>query len=283
MAARITRPTRTSRPSRRHSAPPPSRGRRGSPPAAGRCCSRPPASLPRKASLPSTSRAMRSPTRRARGMSWVTTTEVTPSSLLDRVDQLADGRRGDRVEAGGRLVEQHHLGVEGQRAGEGDALAHPSREVGGHLPARCRLQPHLAELLADACRRSPPRSARCARAAGRRRCRRRSSSRTGRRSGTAWRCAGGRGRARASPSCVRSVPSKTTRAGLRLLQAVELAQGHALAGPRAAEDHQALALAGCRSRGRRGSPGRHTSWSGRGSRRGASRRLGVLAQAENRR
>src|SRR5918999_1967843 len=46
--------------------------------------------------------------------------------LLDRVDERADGGRGDGVEARGRLVEQHHLRIERERAGEGHALAHAS-------------------------------------------------------------------------------------------------------------------------------------------------------------
>src|SRR5512139_2837735 len=37
--------------------------------------------------------------------------------LLELPDQLLDARRGDRVERGGRLVEQHDLRVGGERAG----------------------------------------------------------------------------------------------------------------------------------------------------------------------
>src|SRR5687768_16823466 len=38
--------------------------------------------------------------------------------LLNRVDQLADRGRGRGIEPRGRLVEQHHLGVQGERAGQ---------------------------------------------------------------------------------------------------------------------------------------------------------------------
>ena len=138
----------------------------------------------------------------------------------------------------------------------------PERSEGILLSTSVQL--HQGELLAAPCRRSPPRRGRCARAAGRRRCRTRSSSRTGRRSGRAWRCGGGAGTARARSSVHRSVPSKTTLPRVGPLEAVELAQGHALAGARAAEDDQALAAAGRRSRGRRARSGRRTSWSGRG-------------------
>src|SRR4051812_26375132 len=48
---------------------------------------------------------------------------------LDRVDELADGGRGDGVEPGGGLVEEHHLRIEGQGAGERYALLHAAGEV----------------------------------------------------------------------------------------------------------------------------------------------------------
>ena len=45
-------------------------------------------------------------------------------------DQLVDDVGQDRVEAGGRLVEEDHLGVGGDGAGEADALLHAARELG---------------------------------------------------------------------------------------------------------------------------------------------------------
>src|ERR1700720_1698137 len=44
-------------------------------------------------------------------------------------NQLADGRRRDRVEAGRGLVVEQHLRVEGKGAGKGGALANAAGEV----------------------------------------------------------------------------------------------------------------------------------------------------------
>ena len=49
------------------------------------------------------------------------------------LDQLAQQRGAHRVETGVGLVEQHDLGVEHERAGEPGTLAHPPRELVGHL------------------------------------------------------------------------------------------------------------------------------------------------------
>ena len=56
--------------------------------------------------------------------------------LVDLLDQLAQQRRADRVQAGVGLVEQHDVGVEHERAREAGALAHPARELVRHLVAR---------------------------------------------------------------------------------------------------------------------------------------------------
>src|SRR6266550_1112992 len=45
-------------------------------------------------------------------------------------DQPVDDIGHDRVEAGGRLVEEHDLGLGGDRAGERDPLLHPARQLG---------------------------------------------------------------------------------------------------------------------------------------------------------
>ena len=45
------------------------------------------------------------------------------AALAELVDQLVDVAGGDRVEAGGRLVEEQHLRVAEQRPGQGDPLA----------------------------------------------------------------------------------------------------------------------------------------------------------------
>src|SRR5215211_512996 len=53
--------------------------------------------------------------------------------LVDLLDQLAQQCGADRVEAGVRLVEEHDVRVEHERAGEAGALAHAARELVGHL------------------------------------------------------------------------------------------------------------------------------------------------------
>src|SRR4051812_24797911 len=55
--------------------------------------------------------------------------------LVDLLDQLAQQRGADRVEARVGLVEEHDVGVEHEGAREAGALAHPARELVGHLVA----------------------------------------------------------------------------------------------------------------------------------------------------
>ena len=45
------------------------------------------------------------------------------AAAAELVDQLVDVAGGDRVQAGGRLVEEQHLRVAEQRPGQGDPLA----------------------------------------------------------------------------------------------------------------------------------------------------------------
>src|SRR3954447_15505022 len=68
--------------------------------------------------------------------------------LVDLLDQLAQQRGADRVEAGVGLVEEHDVGVEHERAGEAGALAHPARELVRHLVVRA-LEADLAQAAAD--------------------------------------------------------------------------------------------------------------------------------------
>src|SRR3954447_1517731 len=68
--------------------------------------------------------------------------------LVDLLDQLAQQRGADRVQAGVGLVEEHDVGVEHERSREAGALAHPARELVGHLVAGA-LQAHLAQALVD--------------------------------------------------------------------------------------------------------------------------------------
>ena len=76
---------------------------------------------------------MRSATFWAVFMSCVTTMLVTGLLLARADDQLVDDVAHDRVEAGGRLVVEQHLGVHGQRPGQADALPHAAGELGRPL------------------------------------------------------------------------------------------------------------------------------------------------------
>ena len=57
---------------------------------------------------------------------------VTP--LLARpVDQIVDVARGDRVEAGGRLVQEEHLRIVEQGPGQTDPLAQPLGQLAADI------------------------------------------------------------------------------------------------------------------------------------------------------
>ena len=64
------------------------------------------------------------------GGSCDTTIAVTPSVVGELADQAIDAARADRIEAGRRLVEQHDLGIERERARDRGALAHAVGELG---------------------------------------------------------------------------------------------------------------------------------------------------------
>src|SRR4051812_42881950 len=68
--------------------------------------------------------------------------------LVDLLDQLAQQRGADGVEARVGLVEEHDVGVEHERAREAGALAHAARELVGHLVVRA-LEAHLAQAPRD--------------------------------------------------------------------------------------------------------------------------------------
>src|SRR3954471_5381152 len=55
--------------------------------------------------------------------------------LVDLLDELAQERGAHGIEARVGLVEEHDVGVKHERAGEAGALAHPARELVGHLVA----------------------------------------------------------------------------------------------------------------------------------------------------
>src|SRR6478735_3895892 len=52
--------------------------------------------------------------------------------LVDLLDQLAQQRGADRIQAGVRLVEEHDVGVQHERAGEAGPLAHAAGELVRH-------------------------------------------------------------------------------------------------------------------------------------------------------
>src|SRR5688500_8461806 len=62
-------------------------------------------------------------------------------ALVQALDQLVVVRSADRVEPGGRLVEEQHVRVERQGAGKAGALAHAPRKLRGLLVAGVRRQP----------------------------------------------------------------------------------------------------------------------------------------------
>ena len=59
------------------------------------------------------------------------------SSLLQLEDQLVDDAGADRIEAGGGLVVEDHLGLDGDGARQAHALLHAAGEVGRAASARC--------------------------------------------------------------------------------------------------------------------------------------------------
>ena len=80
--------------------------------------------------------AVRSLTRPACCMLWVTITIVY--SVLDLLHQVLDAGGRDRVERRARLVHQDHLGLDGDRAGDAQALLLAARQA-----ERRALQPVL--------------------------------------------------------------------------------------------------------------------------------------------
>ena len=159
--------------------------------------------------------------------------DVGPAVLGVHVeDQVVEQAGAHRVETGVGLVEQDDLRVEHQRPGEAGPLAHPAGDLVRHLrwapsrPTSARRSMTIS--------RSRPRASSCACAAGRRRCRRCSSSRTARRPGTAH---------RNSPALVallvatsRQTPGRRPACRpVGLEQADDVLEQHALAGTRRAE------------------------------------------------
>ena len=63
-------------------------------------------------------------------MLWVTITMVGRGALPEPQQLEVEPLAGQRVEGAERLVEQQDLRLERERAGEGDALAGPARQLG---------------------------------------------------------------------------------------------------------------------------------------------------------
>src|SRR5262249_11713579 len=64
--------------------------------------------------------------------------------LLKREYQVLDFRRGDRIEAGGGLVEQKNVGIQRQGARQSDPLLHAAGNLGGQF-AGILVHPHLRQ------------------------------------------------------------------------------------------------------------------------------------------
>ncbi len=131
---------------------------------------------------------MLSGTVRATLMLCVTIRIVASICAFRSIEQLGDVGGAHRVEPGVRLVDEDDLRVEHQRPGQARALAHAAGDLAGELALRAGQADHV-HLLDRRCGGSPARTSSCAHAAGMRRCRRGSSSRTARRPGTARRTA----------------------------------------------------------------------------------------------
>ncbi len=87
--------------------------------------------VPIWSSTPSFMIAMRSPSRSASSKSWVMNTIVRGQPLLQRTQLVLHVAPDQRVERRERLVEEQHLGIEDERAGEPDALLHPAGQLLG--------------------------------------------------------------------------------------------------------------------------------------------------------
>ena len=72
---------------------------------------------------------MRSDSSTASSTSWVIISTVLPSLLMDRHHRVLQVRAGQRVERAERLVEQQHLRLHRQRAGDADALLHAAGDL----------------------------------------------------------------------------------------------------------------------------------------------------------
>ena len=92
--------------------------------------------------------ARRSATSMASSWSWVTSTVVTFERVVQVAQPLAQLGAHLGVEGAEGLVEEQHLGLDGQGPGQGHALALAARELGGVALAQVG-QPDQLEQLVD--------------------------------------------------------------------------------------------------------------------------------------
>ena len=188
------------------------------------------------------SMAMRSAILRALAMSWVIEIAVAPRLAHAFDDQIVDDVGHDRIEAGGRLVEEDDLGLGGDGARQADALLHAARQFGrpqlGRLRGRARprasfsiaislrLRARHAAALDQAERDILPDAA---------------ANRTARALEQHAEFAASALRARRARSAGDLLAVDLDRAGIGLEQAEDAFDQHRFAGARAADDDEALA------------------------------------------
>ena len=198
-------------------------------------------------------------------MSWVMVIGGRAHLGDELADEVVDDAGHDRVEAGGRLVEEDHRRVGGDGAGEADALLHAAGELGrvevGGLGAEADAGELVDREVAGGAAAERRRGGRGS--GGRRRSARPSGCRRAPPPGRACRSGGGRraGRSRASG---RAVDEDCARVGGE--DAEDALQRHRLAGARAADDDEALAGHDLRARRRRGPACRRRPCGRRGAR-----------------
>ena len=78
--------------------------------------------------------------------SWVTMTTVRPKVFLRSAISSSNCGGGDRIEPGGRLVEEQNLRIERQRTGERGPLDHAAGQLGRILRAVRLLEPDQLDL-----------------------------------------------------------------------------------------------------------------------------------------
>ena len=98
---------------------------------------------------------MRSAMAHSVSTSWADHHDAEREGALQVADQLVELRGTDRVEPGGRLVEEQHVGIEGDGAGKARTLAHAAGKLGRDLGAGLLRQADHRELDADQLRDEP--------------------------------------------------------------------------------------------------------------------------------